>query len=70
MLMNPKFLIKTAYMLFLAFGAFHLTRLGVALMSGFFLSRFGKPALVRDTSRLHTNNLLTIPYHYTKKFIH
>ena len=70
MLMNPKFLIKAAYLLFLGFGAFHLTRLGVALFSGLFLSRFGKPTLVRDTSKLHSRNPMTLPYHYGKKFIH
>ena len=70
MLMNPKFLAKAAYLLLLGFGAFHLTRLGVALFSSMFLARFGKPVLVRDTSKLHTSNIFTIPYYYTKKFIH
>ena len=70
MLMNPKFLMKAAYMLFLGFGAFHLTRLGVALFSSLFLARFGKPSLVRDTSKLYTANPISVPYYYGKKFIH
>ena len=63
-------MVKMAYMLFLGFGAFHLTRLGVALISGLFLSRFGKPGLVRETSKLHTSNIFTLPIMLTKKFIH
>lgn len=70
MLTNPKFIIKTAYLLFLGFGAFHLTRLGVALFSGIFLARFGKPNLVRETSKLHTTNIFTLPMLIGKKIIH
>lgn len=62
MLMNPKFLIKSTYLLFMAFGAFHLTRLGVAMFTGLMLAKFGKPNLVRETSKLHTSNYLMIPY--------
>jgi ATPase family AAA domain-containing protein 3A/B len=61
MLMNPKFLVKTGYLLLLGFGAFHITSL--------LLARFGKPTLVRETSKLHTHNYLAIPYIYGKKFI-
>lgn len=68
--MNPKFMIKASYMLVIAFGAFHVTRLGLALITGLFLARFGKPGLVRETSKLHTSNYLFIPYLYAKKFIH
>lgn len=68
--MNPKFLVKTSYLLFIAFGAFHVTRLGLALITSFALARFGKPGLVRETSKLHTNNYLMIPYLLAKKFYH
>ena len=68
--MNPKFLVKATYLLFIAFGAFHVTRLGLALITGVFLARFGKPGLVRETSKLHTRNYLMVPYLYSKKFIH
>jgi hypothetical protein len=70
MLMNPKFLVKTSYLLFIAFGAFHLTRLGLALVTGIFMARFGKPGLVRETSKIHTSNYLMIPYIWGRKFIH
>lgn len=70
MLMNPKFLIKASYLLFIGFGAFHLTRLGLALVTGVFLARFGKPGLVRETSKIHTNNYFMIPYIWGRKFVH
>ena len=68
--MNPKFLVKAAYLFFLGFGAFHLTRLSLAMITGLILARFGKPTLVRETSKLHTNNYLAIPFLYAKKLIH
>ena len=43
MMTNPKFLSKAAYLLFIGFGAFHLTRLAIALTTGLIMSRFGKP---------------------------
>jgi len=70
MLMNPKFLAKATYLLFIGFGAFHLTRLALAMLTGLVLARFGKPQLVRETSKLHTNNYLTLPYLYAKKIMH
>lgn len=56
MLMNPKFLGKAAYLAFIGFGAFHLTKLTLALMTGLIMARFGKPQLVRETSKIYTNN--------------
>ena len=70
MLMNPKFLAKATYLFFLAFGAFHVTRLGLAMFTGLFLARFGKPTLVRETSKLHTKNYLAVPFLYGRKLIH
>jgi hypothetical protein len=67
MIMNPKFLLKTLYSSILIFGAFHATKLSVALISASMMGRFGKPSLVRETSKLHANNYLTLPYHWTKK---
>jgi ATPase family AAA domain-containing protein 3A/B len=70
MLMNPKFLAKASYLLFIGFGAFHLTRLVLALGTGLIMSRFGKPQLVRETSKLHSNNPVTLPLMYLKKQFH
>jgi ATPase family AAA domain-containing protein 3A/B len=70
MLMNPKFLTKTAWLLLISFGAFHFTKLALSLFTGLVLSRFGKPQLVRETSKLYSNNIFTLPYHMGKKFLH
>ena len=70
MLMNPKFLAKAGYLLFLGFGAFHLTRLTIAIATGVFMSRFGKPQLVRETSKLYSTNFVSLPYTYMKKLLH
>ncbi len=70
MMMNPKFLTKTAWMLFIGFGCYHLTRLSLAIFTSLIMARFGKPQLVRETSKLYSNNIFTLPYHYTRKFVH
>lgn len=69
MLMNPKFVVKAAYLALLMFGAFHVSRLAVALGTSAMMSRFGKPTLVRETSKVHTRNYLMIPFIWGKKFI-
>jgi hypothetical protein len=70
MLMNPKFLAKATYLLLIGFGAFHFTRLAIAMITGGIMARFGKPQLVRETSKLHTSNYISLPYLYMKKMIH
>jgi len=57
------------YFAVLLFGAFHLTRLGVNVLQTSLLGRFGKPSLVRETSKIHTSNYALIPWMYTKKFV-
>lgn len=69
-IMNPKFLIRASYLLLIGFGAFHLTRLSLAMITSFILARFGKPTLVRETSKLHTKNYFIIPFLYARKFLH
>jgi ATPase family AAA domain-containing protein 3A/B len=68
--MNPKFLVKATYLLFIGFGAFHLTRLVIALGSALLLNRFGKPSLVRETSKLHSSNPITLPMMWLRKQYH
>ena len=70
MLMNPKFLVKATYMFAFAFGAFQISRFVMAMFTGLVLSRFGKPTLVRETSKLYTRNYFMVPYLYTKKLVH
>jgi ATPase family AAA domain-containing protein 3A/B len=69
-LMNPKFLVKATYLLFIGFAAFHLTRITLAMMTGLILARFGKPVLVRETSKLHTKNYFILPFLQMRKMIH
>jgi len=55
-------------MSFLVFGSFHLTKLSIAMFASFVMGRFGKPQLVRETSKIFTNNFALIPLLYAKKF--
>jgi hypothetical protein len=41
--MNPKLLARSAYLLLIGFGAFHFTRVFMAIATGLVLARFGKP---------------------------
>jgi len=40
---NPKFMMKAFYMSLMVFGAFHVTKTGLALVTSKLLSRMGKP---------------------------
>lgn len=66
-MMNPKFLMKTAYMGLMMFAAFHFTKLSLAILGQTLVSRMGKPKLVRETSKLYSNNYLTLPFVYARK---
>jgi len=68
--LNPKFLGRATYLLLIGFGAFHFTRLALAMFTTVIIGRFGKPTLVRETSKIHTKNYLMIPYLYARKFFH
>ena len=59
---NPKFLAKATSLALLTFGAFQFTKFGMAMFSTFIMSKFGKPTLVRETSKLYTNNYALIPF--------
>lgn len=69
MMSNTKLLYNTAYTACLVFGAFHLTKLGTALFTAMLMGRFGKPQLVRETSKIYTSNYALIPMMYAKKFL-
>jgi len=66
---NTKFLYNAAYFSCLVFGAFHLTKLSVAILTSTLMGRFGKPQLVRETSKIYTSNYALIPWMYGKKFV-
>ena len=60
--MNPKFLWKDAFMSVILFGSFHATKMGIALASHTFMNRFNKQQLVRETSKIHATNYLTLTF--------
>ena len=51
---NPKIMYNTAYFAIMLFGAFHMTKLGMAIATRTLMGRFGKPQLVRETSKIYT----------------
>ena len=66
MLLNPKFIMKGLYMGIMMFGAFHLTKLSIALFGAGIASRLSKPKLVRETSKLHSNNYFIFAFSSVK----
>ena len=66
---NTKFMYNSAYFACLIFGAFHLTKLSVALLTSALMGKFGKPQLVRETSKIYTSNYALVPWMYAKKFV-
>lgn len=69
MIMNPKFIVKAAYLIAIGFGCYHGSKLFFKLIQRQILGHFGKPPLVRDTSKIYTRNIFMIPYIYGRKFI-
>jgi ATPase family AAA domain-containing protein 3A/B len=64
---NPKFMAKTAFMSLVLFGTYHGTRVGFSLLQANILHKFNKPTLVRETSKLQSRSLLTLPCAYLRK---
>lgn len=58
---------KMLWVSFIGFGAYQTTKVGAALMGKSMMARFGKPGLVRETSKIHTRNPLALPWLYSKK---
>jgi hypothetical protein len=61
---NPKILTKVAYLALCVFGTFHLSKFSVTMLTQVMLSKFGKPSLVRETSKIHSNNYFMLPFIY------
>lgn len=68
-LSNPRMVAKATYMGLCIFGTYHLTKLSFALLTTALMGRFGKPQLVRETSKIWTNNYPAIPFIWGKKFV-
>jgi ATPase family AAA domain-containing protein 3A/B len=62
-------LAKAAYLIFIVFGAFHFSRFFMEFASMTLMAKFGKPNLVRETSKIHTRNYMMLPFAYTRKFL-
>lgn len=65
---NPQTLKKVIYLSAGIFGAFQFTRLFFRLISVRLLSSFGKPQLIRETSKITTSNPMMIPFVWSRKF--
>ena len=65
---NPKTLMKALQMGIITYGAFTMTRLSFTLAAKEIFSRFGKPSLVRETSKPFTHNYFMLPWLYMRKF--
>ena len=70
LLTNPKFLAKALYMVILGFSAFYFSRIVISMGAAFFMSKFGKPQLVRETSKIYTKNFFAIPWLFVRRMVH
>jgi len=66
---NPKLIMKAAYMSMLIFGAFHFTKMGVKICGTVLMSNFGKPSLVRETSKINSRIFVNLPYLYMRRAV-
>ena len=51
------------------FAAYHFTKASAGVFASTLMAAFGKPQLVRETSRLVTRNYFALPYLYTRKMV-
>ena len=66
---NPKLVAKVGYLSLAIFSAYYGTRMGFQYMGMRLMARFGKPELVRETSKLHSNNYVALPFYWMQKRI-
>ena len=66
---NPKLVAKVAYSSLAVFSAFFGTRFAFQYMGMRMMARFGKPSLVRETSKLYSNNYVSLPFYWMQKRI-
>ena len=60
---------KVAYSSLAIFGAFFGMRFAFQMLGMRMMARFGKPKLVRETSKLHSANYFTLPFLWMQKRI-
>lgn len=59
---SPKLMTKAATFIGGCFATILFARAGINIMSAAVLARFGKPVLVKETSKISTDRLLKLPY--------
>jgi len=59
---SPKLMTKTATFIAGSITAILLAKAGINIMSTAILSRFGRPVLIKETSRISTDKLLRLPF--------
>ena len=67
---SPKYIFKTAYLSAMLFGAYQFTKVAATLVGTGFMARFGRPSLVRQTSKLYTTNIFALPWLFMKRAFH
>jgi hypothetical protein len=55
-------------MTFLLITALNVSKFTFAIFTSRLFSKFGKPRLIRETSKIYTNNLALVPFIWARKF--
>jgi ATPase family AAA domain-containing protein 3A/B len=64
---NPKILMKMLQVSVVGFGAYQTTKIASALVAKSMMAHFGKPTLVRETSKIHSKNPFSLPILWARK---
>lgn len=67
---SPKYIFKTAYLSAMLFGAYQFTKVAATMVGTGFMARFGRPSLVRQTSKIYTTNIFAVPWLMMKRSFH
>jgi hypothetical protein len=65
---NPKNVMRAFYMTFLLITALNVSKFTFAIFTSRLFSKFGKPRLISETSKIYTNNLALVPFIWARKF--
>lgn len=67
---SPKYIFKTAYLSAMLFGGYQFTKVAATMIGTGFMTRFGRPSLVRQTSKIYTTNIFAVPWLIMKRSFH
>lgn len=67
---SPKYIFKTAYLSAMLFGAYQFTKVAATMVGAGFMTRFGRPSLVRTTSKIYTTNIFAVPWLLLRRSLH